>query len=496
MQCLSCRIIRRSGLFIAMIHGVSLAQNSNEIPQNYADSTTNYVKISGYASSIDRTPFWLQTNQFGTAPSTGNAGRVGTGLEHYWRLGSGEQKPLRIGGGVEIVGLAAGKSRLLLPQAHFTVRYRNWEFFAGRKKQWVGLADSLLSSGSYSWSTNAMPIPKIQFGTAKFVAVPFTKGWISFQAFYSDGWFDSNRPVTSNLKLHQKSLYARIGKVNSRFKLYGGFNHQVQWGGKSAYNTVDGQMPNDFQNYINVVTGRAHSNNPSHHDATGRVGNHLGSIDLAAEIETYSMSIFVYRQNIYEDGSLFWLSNIADGLNGIRFKRKNGYGSNFEVNTVVLEFLHTKSQGGSVADDRNPSYMRGKDDYFNNGQVRDGWSYLGRGVGTPFIPPTSETIWNWPNYADFFTSNNRVSVYHLGMSGTLFQKINWAGKFSYSSNSGAYDNPFEGNPKQFSGFISLQTPINIIGGVSGKLAFAADKGHLYPVGYGVSIGLQKSFGFR
>ena len=161
-----------------------------------------------------------------------------------------------------------------------------------------------------------------------------------------------------------------------------------------------------------------------------------------------------------------------------------------------MEFLYTKSQGGSEADENNPSWMRGKDDYFNNGQVRDGWSYLGRGIGTPFISPTSETSWKWPNYSNYFTSNNRVSVFHLGLNGTLLQDISWAGKFSYSSNSGAYDNPFIGTPTQFSGLISLQKKLKLMGGIYSKLSLAADVGNLYPHTYGFAFGLQKNILFR
>ena len=488
---------KSTSLFVVVINQIGFSQAVENETKSFSDSTTNYASITGFGSTGSRTPFWIQTNQFGTIPATGPAGRGAVGLERYWKLGSGtkaEQNTWRLGAGAEVVGNMAENSQLILPQAHVTLRYKNWELFAGRRKQWVGLADSTLSSGSYSWSTNALPIPKIQFGTTKFVNVPFTKGWIAFQAFYSDGWFDRNRPVTSNLKLHQKTLYGRIGKPTSMLKFYGGFNHQVQWGGKSAFNTVDDQMPNDLRNYFNAVTGKAKTKNASHHDATGRVGNHLGSIDLAMEIETRGLNIFMYRQNIYEDGSLFWLSNIQDGLNGIRFKRKNSYGSNFEINTLLLEFLYTKSQGGPDTD--GPSWMRGKDDYFNNGQVRDGWSYNGRGIGTPFIPPTSETSWNWPIYSNFFTSNNRVAVYHVGLSGTLFQDIIWESKLSYSSNSGAYDSRFAGTPEQFSGMLSLQTKLNALGGIHSKLSLAADIGDLYPKTYGFSFGFMKDISFK
>jgi len=444
-------------------------------------------------SSTSRTPFWLQANQFGVVPRTSPAGSVMIGADHYWKVPSvSNSGDWRVGFGIEAVGNLTKQNKLLLPQAYGAIRYKNWELSIGRKKQWVGLADSTLGTGSYAWSNNAMPLPKIQIGTRGFIPVPLTKGWISFNGFYSDGIFENNRPITSNLKLHQKALYIRLGKANSKLKLYGGVNHQVQWGGKSPYLTVDGEMPGGLGNYIKMVTGRlgTKSANATHFDSTNRIGNHLGTIDLGLELETYGASLFFYRQTAYEDGSIFYLTGLVDGLNGLRIRRKNNYGSNFSITEGVLEFLYTKDQGGDIfilTDGKN----RGHDNYFNHAQVRDGWSYYDRTIGTPFIPPTTDTKWKWPSYADSFTSNNRVSVLHLGLRGTLAQKITWSTKVSYSSNSGSYAESFKGSPTQFSGLITMQGKINLFGGTILKGSVAADLGELYPDTYGFTLGLRK-----
>jgi hypothetical protein len=200
------------------------------------------------------------------------------------------------------------------------------------------------------------------------------------------------------LKFHQKAFYLRIGKANSLLKLYGGFNHQVQWGGKSKYLTAaDGKLPDGISNYFHAVIGSIGGTGPdiTHFDSTSRIGNHLGSIDLALEVETYGSSIFLYRQFVYEDGSLFYLTTLSDGLYGARIRKKNSYGANFEITEGVFEVLFTKNQGGDIFIIGNGKY-RGHDDYFNNQQVRDGWSYYDRTVGTPFITPTSETAGNGP----------------------------------------------------------------------------------------------------
>ena len=466
--------------------------------RTYLDSTSRYFEISAYGGAGSRTPFWMQANQFGVVPKSSPVAIVRGNFEKNIRIGSEANRKRnvwRAGIGIEAVGNVTRNSKILFPQSYASLRFKNWEFFAGRKKQYVGLADSTLGTGSYAWSGNAMPLPKIQIGTIGFIEVPFTRGWLSFNAFYSDGFFEKNRPVTSGLKLHQKALYLKIGSKNSRLKLMGGFNHQVQWGGKSPYYTKDGDLPDGFRNYINVITGQRYflGEDLTEFDYNNRIGNHLGSIDVAIQYLGHDYSWFLYRQNIYEDGSLSKLLNISDGLNGISITKNNAYGANFEITKVIFEFLYTKNQGGSIWELGN---VLGRDNYFNNGQVRDGWSYYDRTIGTAFITPTSDTNWKWPNYADSFTSNNRVSVVHLGISGTFFNYLGWTTKVSYSSNQGTYDEPFISSPNQFSGIFSLERKMKILGGAESKLSFAMDKGKLYPNTAAIAFSLHKNFSSR
>lgn len=468
------------------------AQSNYQTVQN-PDSSYSFAEINLYGSTQKRTPFWIQANQFGIVPRESPAASLHTGLQHYWNVSSNRRNTenWKIGGGIEVSANLNSSTKILIPQAFAAVHYGNWELYAGRKKQWVGLADSTLGMGSYSWSGNALPIPKIQFGTTRFISVPLTDNWVAFNAFYSEGIFENNRPVTHKLKLHQKALYVRLGKPTSMFRFYGGFNHQVQWGGQSPFYTVDGQMPKGLKSYFYIITGKPHATGEklTHFDQTSRIGNHLGSIDLALEVEIRNSSLFFYRQNIYEDGSLYYFNNIDDGLNGIRFRRKPSKNAVFQITEALVEFLYTKSQGGPVANADNN--IRGKDDYFNNGQVRDGWSYYDRTIGTPFITPTSDTKGTWPNHSDFFTNNNRVSVWNFGLRGNFLDHVTWSGKFSYSQNYGTYDIPFEGSPKQYSALLNVQIPTYLLGGTTIKASLAADLGDLYAKTYGFSVGIRK-----
>lgn len=340
------------------------------------------------------------------------------------------------------------------------------------------------------WSGNALPIPKIQLGFAEYK--PLIKSFLYFKGFYSDGFFEHDRPVTSQLKLHNKALFVRLGRPSGKVKLYGGFNHAVQWGGRSPYFTENGKMPGGFQYYWYVVSGAKPRNRTelSHFDRTNRIGNHVASLDAGVEIDLPNVNILLYRQNLVEDGSLFYLNNIKDGLNGATFKFKHFEPPVFSIDRLTVEFLYTKSQGGTET--TNSNGIRGKDDYFNNAQVRDGWSYFKRGIGTPFITAAVEN--NWPPYADFFTNNNRIWVTHMGMKGFV-GKISWKTKLSLSSNEGTYDQPFPETLYQFSGLLALAKQTSMFGGSTVQAAMSVDQGKLFDSAFGVMLSIRKDMKF-
>ncbi|HEV7349020.1 capsule assembly Wzi family protein [Telluribacter sp.] len=456
-----------------------------------------WMEVSGYSATEPRLPFWLHSNQFGIVPRTGPVLSVRAGIEKLWKLSKnkGTAPAWKAGVGVEAVGnlSPSQKSQGLLPQRYGTLGFGNLELWVGRRKQLVGLADSTLGTGSYIMSGNTVPIPRVQLGLRKFSDVPFTKGWLAILGFYADGWFENNRPVTSELKLHQKQLYGRFGKPGGAWKLYGGFNHQVQWGGKSSAQTVDGQMPKGFQNYLRAVTGRRSlgrlDSTATNFDNTNRVGNHLGTIDAGLEWNGTYTNVFLYRQNLYEDGSLYYLTNVKDGLNGIRIRWNQPSFRMITLKEAVVELLYTKSQGGEDFI-IGVGTKRGKDNYFNNAQVADGWSYYDRTIGTPFIPPTTDTSPLWPAYG--YTSNNRVAVLHLGLRGTFMHRYEWSTKLSYSSNAGTYDLPFEPAPTQFSGILSVQRKVNWLGpNTILKGSVATDVGELYRNSTGLMLSIRK-----
>ncbi|GAB3986929.1 hypothetical protein GCM10028807_05390 [Spirosoma daeguense] len=273
------------------------------------------------------------------------------------------------------------------------------------------------------------------------------------------------------------------------------------WGGYSnnldPTVSVDGKLPSALKYFPAVVLG---TRNPFPDDQSiqtitrfeeNRIGNHLGSVDFAAEMDFNSFNLYAYRQFFYDDGSLFYGTNLEDGLNGLRIRPKHSGGlrSDFYINQITIEYLYTGSQGGDTFDLHDPQ-RRGRDDYFNNSQYPDGWTYFGRTVGTPFLTPTAEVRSTLPLRPGI--TNNRVSLLHLGLTGVLFDDVKLTTKLSLSRNAGTYPTPYPNQPMQFSGLVAASVPLNILGGSELNSSLAFDLGDLLPPSIGLFIGIRKA----
>lgn len=472
---------------------------STKAPQYYE------AEIGGYTAAFNRMPFWMQTNQYGVVPSRTPALTLRTRLYADYDTTRLNNRKVDFGYGLRVVANAAPESRILLPELYAKIRYRALELSVGRRQELFGLVDSTLSSGSYSWSGNAFPVPKIQLAVPVFTEIPFTRGWVSFMGTFAHGYLNPTGFVNHSM-LHQKSLYIRVGRASDVVRFYGGFNHQAVWGGKLSDPTLidnqnivkNGELPSRFSDYLYVVTGLRMTgpddqNRLTNFDYTNRIGNHLGSIDVGADIDLVRHNLFLYRQSLYDDGSLFYLTNVSDGLHGIRLRRND---PDAVVRDVLIEYLNTTSQGGSqfVVDS---ALLRGRDNYFNHSQFRDGWSYRQRGIGTPFITPAFGPNLQWP--FGLFTNNNRVRVFHLGLAGSLptegwfifSKRLQYQAKFSMSRNLGTYDAPFNPPRNQFSGIINFLAPLTIWNGLLLNTSVAVDNGQLYVNNIGLYVGVRK-----
>ena len=299
--------------------------------------------------------------------------------------------------------------------------------------------------------------------------------------------------------LHQSWLYGRLGKPSWRFRLYGGFNHEAVWGGNTTPGNpsvpADGQLPSSLKFLPNVALGiRGIEIDPKFQTANNfegnRIGNHLGSIDFAADVNIGTWNVFGYRQFLYETGSLFYLTSISDGINGLRIRNERELaGEVFYLKQILVEYVFTGSQGGDEFVLLDPQ-RRGRVDYFNNAQFNDGWRYFGRTIGNPLITPNGETNPSLPQRGSI--TNNRVSAFHLGLFVQLLSTIDLTAKLTLSRNAGTYVVPYLTIPTQFSGLLTAAVPLDVLGGVVLNGSVAVDAGGLLPNSVGAYVGLRKT----
>ncbi|MFN3378724.1 MAG: capsule assembly Wzi family protein [Runella zeae] len=433
--------------------------------------------------SPHRTPFWLYTNTSGIVSTHAPNALAGVSLSSASSdsLSPNWQK-VRIDYGLESY-LSSPSTRPLLIEGYSSIKYGVFGIITGKKRETIGLTgDTLLTSGSISMSGNTQPIPQIKI-TSDFI-VPFTNEFVSVKTCISYGWLGpravgyGGQGVTSvNGFFHQKNMYVTIGSSRSQFQGIMGFNHQVQWGGENQI-WPNGLNPNAA--WWGVVFGKSWMGS--------RVGNHLGTIDFGFRWKLPHGKLFFYRQNIYEDGSLYSFLNIGDGLNGVVYRPIQKSERLFSLTSLLFEFLNTTSQGGDIFNLSTGVF--GKDNYFNHYIYTEGWSYKGQTIGTPFITPQENLDRRWPLVKNSFSNNNRVKLLHLGARGHYLD-WHWFLKTSFSINYGLYDYPLIGNPKQFSSILQVQKSLSWLGGIEWSTALGIDAGRLYKSSLAIQLGLRK-----
>jgi hypothetical protein len=461
------------------------------------------AEIGTILSTNGETPFWLRANQYGIVPSQSPIVTLRGTISSDYKKAITKEDQYKLskfdwGYGLNVVANVGKENQVLIPEAYAKAKYGAFEIYAGRRKEIIGLVDTTLSSGSYIWSGNALPIPKVQISTPNFVPLGFTKGFLSFKGNYAHGWFENSRTDVKNFYLHQKSLYFRLGKPDWKFHFYGGFNHQVQWGGEllfpdpTGYLSKNGKLPSSFNDYIGMVTGRSlavegDTSKFAGNDAGNRSGNHLGTVDFGFDFIIDNLKILVYRQNIYETGMLFYLSNITDGLHGISLTNNRGSIKN-KISKITFEYLNTNSQGGANGADQLNGRLRGMTDYFNQGQYLDGWSYYGKGIGTAFLMPLPRVDRTKSLERLFY--NNRVQAFYLAINAILRQTLDVKINFSYTQNSGAYYAPFTKELSQFSGKITSELPLRYKRKTYLISSLSFDSGEVVGDNLGAYIGLK------
>ncbi len=466
----------------------------------YAQSGNYYASLEaqGILTTKDQVPFWMRSDQFGSVPLAGTSGSfLAAARKDY---DSARTHLVDWGASVEARANLGTSSRLTLIEGYGKVRVGIFELKAGRSKEIMGLVDTSLSSGSFVVSGNALGIPKIQLSIPEYWSLPFFGKLFAVKGNFAHGWL-GEEPIQSSLLVdkavtyfHQSSLYARLGKPDWKLKLYAGFSHQAFWG--SEKNIVGPKYAlSEFKTFEYVVIGK------TYHQS--KIGNHIGSIDLGMEYDFGNTRLFMYRQNFYDEGALSKLANIADGLNGLSLVNERSPGSGFHWHKLLFELFYSKNQAGYP--DSKPT-ASGDENYYNNYEYYNGWSYKGLGLGNPFVTPVTSTRAGMASDPTNFFNNNRVVALYTGMEGA-WGSYRFTSKASYSFNYGTFGTsqwgfstgsvfhpPIYGifkEVKQFSAYLELKKVLKY--GWQAGCAAALDEGHLFYDSGGVILKLKKSF---
>ncbi|GAB3562991.1 capsule assembly Wzi family protein [Spirosoma luteolum] len=482
------------GLILAGLLGRSVCGQA--LPDTTTRPRLAYIELGGLAATAAPTPFWLRSRQYGIVPLGNPAGLVRLGGVLNRALTT-RPRGLRLRLGAEVVGQAGPSGgRLLLPEAYAQLRLGVFELYGGRRRDVFGLVDTLLSSGSYAWSGNALPLPKVQLGTAGFVPLGFTRNWLAINAFMAHGWFAGTDSIQGSY-LHQKAVYLRLGKPGGRVQLYGGLLHNAQWGGRSDYRyrrlyPNNGQLPSSLADFGRVLVAKAPEqapgNNVTEHDALNQIGNHLGSVDLGATVRLTNWQLLGYYQHPFEDKSGLQFANWPDGLYGLSLRRPGAPAGGFRIDHLLLEVLSTLDQSGTVL-------PFGLDDYFNNYQYLDGWTTGGRTIGTPFIGPKADlrpALVAGTTRTRFAVGNNQLTLLHLGVAGRSASGLWVQLLVSASRNQGIMRAPFRMPVNQLSAGLTAGSPVSWLGGADLRLSLALDQGDLYPASAGAWLALRKT----
>ncbi len=489
-------------IFLFFLHGLAFSQ--------HIDASLGFT--SGYTAN-GAVPFWQYANRQGDIPMSGFANLLSAKVEkRYLNIDSINSKfdwSFTVDGRVR----TGDKVDFRLIEGKVSAKYGIFEAVVGREREWSFLLDSMLSTGSFSLSGNSLGIPKIELRIPKYYSIPGTKKLLAIKGRVLHGWmgdvpihYGENRGAYVKTYYHHLAAYGRLGKPHWRLKLEAGLTHDVEWG-SDKFIFGDQYDLNGLQAFYYVLTGKAYKG-PTNYSGKkfdiSKIGNHLGTIDLAATYDFKGFSLNLYRQFFYEKGALRYAANIKDGLTGLKLVNKKPKNGDFYINKVVFEHFYSSDQGGQFGAPWTPS---GPEYYYNHGVYAEGFSYKGLGIGNPLIMPAYLARENLPlNPKDYFVST-RVSAFHLGLFGglgknTVTGKVTFAKHFGDYHTSGPDYQWFNGKKvaqnftygifkpvNQFSYYLEVKRPLKNQYHVS--VSFAGDQGGLLKNTFGSFVSINK-----
>mgnify|MGYP006194376871 CR=1 FL=1 len=460
------KIYSISGIFLLLL---SVTAETTEAQSTYSAE----IEFRAQGSTQEELPFWMYSNQRGRISPETNAVALATArMQHQL----GRDAVLEIGaGGVIHNGF---QKKLALDEAY--LQFRNQHFYiTGGVKQRKELYNGLSATNeNILWSLNARPLPGLEIGTKKTL---FVFPGIGFEARWGEYLLEEDRHVPW-ARVHHKQFKLVIQPAED-WEIKAGIQHFAQWGGVSPDR---GAQPENFPDYLRIVSGRQGGQEALQGDIENSLGNHLGSWEFQVRKQFDFGSLSFLFNNIFEDGSGSRFANIPDGRYGFFWENRQEAAI---IESVIYEFYYTKHQSHDVN-------KWGADNYLNHLMTyNSGWTYFEQVIGAPFFL--------YDKVQDRII-NNKFTAHHFGVSGnlgTFFNPYPYRLIFSYRNNEGSYyKDPYPAdrepqivsayiNTRLFNGDFEYDIPRLTL-----DFLFAADFHNLLDPNFGAGVSLKYEFG--
>ncbi|WPP52916.1 capsule assembly Wzi family protein [Catalinimonas niigatensis] len=460
---------------------------SYEIVQaQFLDSLQLKIGTTATVATRSYQPLWLLAGRYGTIADVQAdlSSHIRLTNKHVYHGNSPLYDYLRKNNELPNMSLAYGLDlynhhhfgKMFIQEAYVKFSYNHWQLRAGRYEEILGEINPELSSGSLGVSGNAIPIPKVSLAITDYTDIPLTNGWLQFKGLFSHGWMGKDRTVEQSL-LHERNLYLRVGK--EAFHLYGGLNRFAIWGGKHP---EYGQLDKSWNGYRNIVLGGPIDDLRPYTEAEAdRLGNHLGFIDLGFSLNFQEIALTVYQQTPFEDRSGMKLFGNPDQLLGVSVIN---HAEEAIFSALTLEYMDTRYQSGMT--------QSGLDNYYNNRLYKNGWTYLGRVIGTPlFVDQDRAALYLQEDIVgaeEWQVVNNRIRGMHLGWKGRLLPSLHFRTLATYTENYGNYFNNDQFTPYKRQWYF-LQELIFLHKAWTFTTALGVDAGELTN-NQGLSVGIE------
>lgn len=315
---------------------------------------------------------------------------------------------------------------------------------------------------------------------------------------------------TDGALYHSKAGYLMIGNPDRFFPwsvemglemaaLFGGVSYVPEGGG--VYRELrNGRGVRDFWNAF--WPGGADAGETTYQNVEG---DQLGSwlLRLNYDADTWRMSL--YADKFFEDhSSMLQLDYDGYGSGGSWGNKERrryllydfkdwmlGAELNFKygrwLRNLVAEYLYTKYQSGPIYHDHSrtiPDHIGGTDNYYNH-YIYPGWSHWGQVMGNPLY---RSPIYNEDGVIE--VRDNRFVAFHLGLSGSPTEHLDYRLLATWQAGWGTYDNPY--TRKHHNVSLMLESTYHLGRGWKIKGAYGMDFGHILGNNYGAQLTLSKS----